>query len=171
MITYTSLRDIQKKEMESAAIISLEKNFYEEASQFLAKKKEEALASTSIMTIKEYENVKKIILAVRAKREEKIVLMALRSEVQTTGLTKEEEDMVRDLRALVSNHRKHLNDVFSQESSIANSNLRKVKILKDVERYKGLNNVIYGPFKIGEEQFLPFEEAEWLLKSRLAESV
>jgi len=167
MFDYSGLRDIQRKEMESSAIVSLPEDFYQMISQLLSKKKEEAMASKSLVAIKEYENIKKVVASIAAKREEKIVLMAVRGEGEGAGLTNEERELLKGLSSIIKKSREGVKSVWETEP--AQDNSRRVKILKDVEKYRGLDNAIYGPFKEGEEKSLPRSEAEWLLKAGMAE--
>lgn len=167
MLDYSGLRDIQRKEMESSAVVPLPADFYQLMSQLLVKKKDEAVLSKSLAAIKEYENMRKIIASIAAKREEKIVLMAVRGESGGDSLTSEEKELLKGLSSIIKKSRETVKSVWETEKSEDNS--KKVKILKDVEQYRGLDNAVYGPFKEGEEQTLPRSEAEWLLKSGMAE--
>jgi DNA replication initiation complex subunit (GINS family) len=170
MLNYSELRDIQRKEMESSAIVSLPEDFYRSVSGLLIKKSSEAVSSKSLLTIKEYENIKKIILAIQSKREEKIVLMAVRGEREGVGLTSEERDLLKELSSIIKKSREAVKSVWDSEDALP-VNSRRIKILKDVSQYRGLDNSLYGPFRQGEEQMLPRAEAEWLLKAGMAEIV
>jgi DNA replication initiation complex subunit (GINS family) len=170
MLNYSELRDIQRKEMESSAIVSLPDDFYQSISALLAKKSGEAMSSKSLLAIKEFENIKKIIIAIQAKREEKIVLMAVRGERDGIGLTGEEKVMLKELSSIIRKSRETVKNVWDSEDAVQ-ANSRKIKILKDVSQYRGLDDSLYGPFRQGEEQMLPRAEAEWLLKAGMAEIV
>jgi len=171
MVNYSELRDIQKRELESSAIVLLPDGFYESVSQLLSTKKREALSSQAMLAIKEYENIKKILLGIQAKREEKIVLMAIRGENAGGGLTGQEIEMLRELGATVARSRDAIMKVWGNEDAKPSAASRRLKLLQDVTQYKGLDNVIYGPFRRGDECALPNTEAEWLLKSRMAEAL
>jgi DNA replication initiation complex subunit (GINS family) len=168
MVNYSELRDIQKRETESSAMVGLPGDFYESVSQLLSTKKRDALASQSMLAIKEYENIKKILLTIQAKREEKIVLMAVRGESGAASLTSQEQEMLKDLGAIVAKSRDAITKVWGNEEAQPASS-RRLKLLQDVTQYKGLDNVVYGPFHKGDECHLPPPEAEWLLKSHMAE--
>jgi DNA replication initiation complex subunit (GINS family) len=168
MVNYSDLRDIQKREMESSAIVGLPEDFYDSVSQLLSAKKHDAMASASMLAIKEYENIKKILLSIQAKREEKIVLMAVRGENAGTGLTPPELEMLRELTGTVARSRDAITRVWSNDEAKP-GNSRRLRLLADVTQYKGLDNAVYGPFHKGEECQLPPPEAEWLLKSHMAE--
>jgi hypothetical protein len=169
MLNYAALRDIQKKESESAAIARLEPSFYEEAAKFIAEKKRAAIESGSILSIKEYENVRKIVAAIQMRREEKIVLMAVRGESDAPGLTTEESALLRELSERIAQSRAKVSEIWNGDGAGGAPKSRKVRILKDIEAYTGLDKAVYGPFRNGEEKTLPAPEADWLLKSRLAE--
>lgn len=170
MLNYSELRDIQKREMESSGIVKLSDDFYQAVALLLSTKKQEAMSSKSLMAIKEYENIKKILISIQSKREEKIVLMAVRGETNDTGLTSEEKGMLRDIRASVDKSHESIKGVWENDD-LAPANSRRIRILQDVAQYKGLDNLVYGPYKKGDEQVLPMTEAEWLLKSRMAEGL
>ena len=168
MLTYSDLRDIQRKEMESSAIVSLPEDFYNSVSAMLLKKNSEAMESKSLLSIKECENIKKIIIAIQGKREEKIVLMAVRGEREGAGLTAEEKEMLKELSSIIRKVRETVKNVWGSEDA-APASSRTIKILKDVSQYRGLDNALYGPYRQGEEQTLPRAEAEWLLKAGMAQ--
>ncbi|MBS3067558.1 DNA replication complex GINS family protein [Candidatus Micrarchaeota archaeon] len=167
MISYSYLREIQKKEVESAALTKLDGSFYEQVAEFLKKKKEEALSTNSILSIKEYENIKKVVISIQSKREEKLFLLSLRGQA-VDGLTESERTLFENISTTVQKYRDNVFEVLSKEGHDA-PRIKKIKIVKDVEQYKGLDNNVYGPFKTGEEALLPMQEVEWLLKSHLAE--
>ncbi|MBN1170209.1 DNA replication complex GINS family protein [Candidatus Micrarchaeota archaeon] len=169
MLNYSDLRDIQKRELGSSEAVSLPDDFYCLMSELLSKKKEDALSAKSIMAIKEYENLKKIIGVIASKREEKIVLMALRGETAGAGLTTEERDLLKGLSSIIMKSRENIKSVWDADETRDDS--QKIKLLKNVEQYRGLDDSVYGPFKEGEEMSLPRPEAQWLLKSGLAEMV
>jgi len=170
VLNYSELREIQKREMDSSAIVNLSEDFYHEISQLLARKNADAVSSKSLLAIKEYENIKKIVASITAKREEKIVLMAVRGEKEGGGLTLEEKEMLKELSSIIKKARARTQAIWVAEDPTA-GNSRKIKVLKDISQYRGLDNVIYGPFRQGEEQSLPKAEAEWLLKAGMAEII
>jgi len=169
-LDYSLLRDIQKNELESTKLTSLEENFYANASEFLSVRKKEAFASGSTLSIREYENIKKILTTIKERREEKIILMAIRGEGNSGRLTPEEKKLLKELSDAVKKFRESIADSSaSEESTLPVPEKKKVKLLKDVEPYKGLDNNVYGPYKSGDEVELPPAEAEWLLKAKMAE--
>src|SRR5512143_2335739 len=168
MTNYSDLRDIQRREMESSAIVVLPDDFYKAVSALLSKKSGEAMESKSLLVMKEYENIKKIVMSIQAKREEKIVLMAVRGEREGSGLTAEEREMLKELSSIIKKARENVKNVWNSEDAEPDDS-RRIKIVKDVSQYRGLDNSVYGPFKEGTEQLLPRAEAEWLLKAGMAQ--
>ncbi len=168
-MNYSELRDIQKKEMESSAMVELPQDFYNSVAQLLAAKSKEAMSSKSLLVIREYENIKKVIMAIGAKREEKLVLLAVRGEREVTGLTLEEKELLKELSSIIKKSREVVKNVWTNEELPQNENDKKIKLLKDVSQYRGLDNAVYGPFRKGDEQTIPKAEAEWLLKAGMAE--
>jgi DNA replication initiation complex subunit (GINS family) len=167
---YSALRDIQRSEMQSSAIVKLPEDFYQLISRVLQEKQDEAISIKSLVAIREHENIKKIVRSIAAKREEKIVLMAIRGEIGGEGLTAEEKELLKGLTSIIMKSRETVKSVWESETP-APVGSQKVKLLKNVEKYRGLDNTIYGPFKEGEETLLPKPEAEWLRKSGMAETV
>lgn len=167
---YSALRDIQRSEMQSSAIVKLPEDFYRLVSQLLENKQDEALSAKSLIAIREHENIKKIVRSIAAKREEKIVLMAVRGETNGEGLTEEEKELLKGLTSIIMKSRETVKSVWESDAPTPTES-QKVKMLKDVEKYRGLDNTIYGPFKEGDEKLLPKPEADWLRKSGMAETV
>ncbi len=165
MINYSVLRDIQKRELESSALAKLDNDFYQKVGEFLTVKKKEATESGSLLAIREYENLRKIILMIQAKREEKIALMAVRGERANPALTREESEMLEKIYDIIDDSRGRVVAAWGKTPSSS----RRIRVLKHVEQYKGLDNKLYGPFNPGDEQSLPSAEADWLLKARMAE--
>lgn len=169
MLNYVELRKIQRQEMGSSEVSTLDSDFYSKVAEFLAIKKKEAMNVKSILAIREYENIRKIVLSIQSKREEKIVLMAVRGDITGKGLTDEERIMLKDLASIIGKSRSRVKDVWSSET-IPSTTIR-IKILRDIEQYRGRDDVLYGPYKGGEEKLLPSVEAKWLLKAGMAAEV
>ena len=169
MLNYSDLRDIQKREMESSAVVNLPDDFYKVISELLSQKQEQAKSSQSLLVIKEYENMKKIMMSVAMKREEKIVLMALRGEEEGNGLTSEEKEMLKELSSIIKRSRNNVKNVWNKEQPESEPQRQRIKLLKDVDQYRGSDDSVYGPFKQGDEKVLPIPEAQWLKKAGMAE--
>lgn len=170
MLTYSGLREIQKKEMESFEPVKLEKDFYSQLMQFLESKKASAFKGQTFMEMREFENMKKVAKSIIAKRKEKIIMLSALSNQEIEGLTDEEQIFLLQVRKIASESFGQFDSIFYELKDGAVCGTR-IKIVKALEAYKGFDNNIYGPFKKGEEIFLPDEEAEWLLKNKMAEHI
>ncbi|VVB97923.1 Uncharacterised protein [uncultured archaeon] len=168
-LTYSVLREIQKKEMESLEPVKLEKDFYIQLRQFMDGKKASALRGQSFTEMRELENIKKVAKSIIAKRKEKLLMLAGISREDIEGLTDEEQEFLSRVRKTASESFGAIDSIFAEQRDEPAIHRTKVKIVKTIEAYKGFDNNIYGPFKEGEEILLPEEEAEWLLKSKMAE--
>ncbi len=165
-ISYKALREIQQKEFSSPKLSQLDDDFYAAADAFIKQKKDEAFSSNSILRIREFENLQKIVAAIKEKREEKIVLMALRGEKVNGFLTPQEKALFDKLASVLAEFRSSTEAATDKKSQ---DERLKVKIIKDIEAYKGLDGNIYGPYKQDEITLLPKTEVEWLIKAKMAE--
>jgi hypothetical protein len=95
--------------------------------------------------------------------------MAVRSESRYDGLTKEEQIMLKDLASIIEKSHSEVALVWGLEKhNTPAKKILRVKMLHNVEQYRGQDDLLYGPFRTGEEQILPVGEANWLLKSGMA---
>lgn len=182
-LNYSQLREIQRKETESSAPVPLQEGFYQSVADLLLQKKKEALDTGSLQIIREYDNIRKILLFIQAKREEKIVFMVLRGEGNCSSLTSEEIGLFSELKTIVSRSRETIRSSLESIGSlpgkptagldnalnIDSASLIKIKVLKEIGQYKGNSDVVYGPYSEGQELELPRLEAEWLVRAGLAE--
>lgn len=170
MLTYSKLRELQRAEMQNAELSKLEDGFYVELKAFLGAREGEARSTQNLLVMKECENVKRIARAVINKRMEKIVLVSIRGRDEVPGLTGEERDFLSRLRGVVSEREAAMLGIVEERACEAKTdNIKRIKFVKDISPYKGLNEKVYGPYKSGEEAELPGEEAQWLLKEKMAE--
>lgn len=174
MLTFSQLRELQKRELETPELTPLPQNFYEELIAFLKHKSDESLKSQNLLAIKEFESIKKIAKNIIMKRREKIFLYLVHhnERLNLKHLTEEEKEFVDKVLNAESETIEKIERIFKiSEESSEKKEFKKIRILSDIEAYKGLDNNIYGPFKVGDEVNLPLSEAEWLLKNKLAELI
>lgn len=169
-IDYGVLRDIQRQELSSPRLSKLDEDFYSQIKDFLSSKKDDAFSSNSILKIREYENLQKIVVSIKEKREEKIFLMALRGDKVNGSLTPEEKDLFDELVEVLGKFRGDVDGSIQDPGEMRKEEL-KVKVIKDIEAYKGLDGNVYGPFKKEELVSLPKAEVDWLVKAKIAEMV
>ncbi len=133
------------------------------------------------MQMREFENAVAVIKEISEIRQQKILFKAIRNggvHGKTDDMTREEHELYDRFCSIICDEKARLSVLLSrfesggqitQEQLAAPSRLKKVRFTKDVPSYKGANSQTFGPFKTGEEGALPSEEAEWLLKGKLAE--
>lgn len=145
------MRDIYQKEKESNAISYVSENFYEEVKEYLLSLKEQAMEEEGLK-MREYQNSKRMADEIMRIRLEKIAIASVR-EIELEGLSKEEKEL----------HKAFLEMAKKIKNSLSKkANIKKVKVMKDIKAYRGLDRQIYGPFSQGEVVELPAKEAEWL---------
>ncbi|MEM4348732.1 MAG: hypothetical protein QXN37_04150 [Candidatus Anstonellaceae archaeon] len=181
-ITYKNLRDLVREEKSQPGLCNLPQDFYESIKDFLANKYKELQTQRSIMQMKEFENSIATIKEIAAIRRQKILFEALRTggaHTSKESMTKEEHELYDRFCDIISQENERMEAILSgfekghaaaQEAAAA-SKLKKVRFTKDVPAYMGAGSKIFGPFKGGEEGLLPPEEAELLVKGKLAELV
>lgn len=168
MIGYSLLRDIERQELTQASLTRLPPDFYENVKKYVAEL-EMKMGDGGIMVIREYENVKRIIKRIMEKREEKIVLLAVRG-IESENLTEEERGLFYSIKERIDEYRKNF-EYEESKNSIKKERIKKIRMLKEVAAYTAPNGNVYGPFKEQEEVVLPYEEANILVKAKLAEEV
>ena len=170
MLNYSRLREMQRSEMASSELCTVEEGFYAELKEFLEAKRTEAVSSSNLLVIKEYENLRKIAKAIVGKRTEKVVLLALRGRKEASGMTREEAHFLSKIAGIIEENDAEMAVLFEEgEGHGKKDNIKRVKFIKDMDPYKGLDEKVYGPFRTGEIAQLPLDEAQWLLKEKIAE--
>jgi DNA replication initiation complex subunit (GINS family) len=184
-ISYKRLRDLAREEKAQPGLSALPPEFYSSIQSFLSSKFSEVETNRSLMQMREFENAVAVIKEISAIRQQKILFKAIRNggvHGKTDDMTREEHELYDRFSTVIGEERGRLDALLSRfESgkhrreapapSPAPSRLKKVRFTKDVPAYKGADSQTFGPFKNGDEGALPPEEAEWLLKGKLAELV
>ena len=196
-----SLRDLQRREKMSPYLQELDKDFYAEARNYLCGILQEINASgrsdTGKLALKiaEYENLKIILSDLYETRERKIVSNALYyvksgDELDTTNLTREEEEMLRGMVALLKEKRRMVLDMVLGDEEGGEEREEKeekkgeaknkpgaqkeyvtVRILKDLPSIVGVDGRVYGAFKKEDVATLPRPNAETLINRGAAEEI
>lgn len=188
-LTYKRLRDLAREEKAQPGLVRLPAEFYGSAETFLSSKFAEMESSRSVLQMREFENSVAVVKEITTVRQQKILFKAIRSggvHGETTEMTKEEHSLYDRFCSVLEDEKNRLDSMLTkyekrklqkpEESDApraitADSGIKKVRFVKDVPAYKGVNNETFGPFTPGQEIQLPTNEAEWLLKGKLVESV
>ncbi len=177
-LTYDELRRLQRKEMASAALVSLPEGFYSEATELLEKHESALKGGFSIQLAREYENTLKIIRDIYSRREGKILLRAMRAArtgEEVDGLASEEKALLSSVVTLLEKNRERFEHRISPkkalEAPVQQDSQKKLAFLMDLPEFVGLDGSVYGPFKCGAETLLEMEEAQRLVRRGAAREV
>jgi DNA replication initiation complex subunit (GINS family) len=190
-LTYKRLRDLAREEKVQPGLVRLPPEFYASIEEFLSSKFSDMESTRSVLQMREFENAVGTIKEISSIRQQKILFKAIRSggaHGETTEMTREEHELYDRFCSVLIDEQQKMSAMLSRfESRKAKTsgaqekrgetgaqpsdNFKKVRFIKDVPAYKGVNNETFGPFKPGEESALPMTEAEWLLRGKLAENI
>ncbi len=186
----SELQEIDTREKEGSAMHNVPAEFYPRL-RALVKAKREAMDPSKMITIREYENILMLANRIVSKRISKIAYFASR-EMDAHNMTGEEMG----LYATIAASAKELKERGCGEAPIAEhmpekaetqapsqpepasqpaqeqkkEKVRRIRITKYVDAYRGLDNKEYGPFNIGVVlSEMPNDEAEWLMSEGYAE--
>ncbi|MFA6213672.1 MAG: hypothetical protein WC717_00140 [Candidatus Micrarchaeia archaeon] len=186
-LTYKSLRDFAREEKAQPGLGKLPDDFYPSVQGFLSSKFSDMESSRSVLQMREFENAAATIRELVLIRQQKLLFRAIRSggqEAKVEEMTREEYDVYDRFRGIVSEENEKLNNMLSRfeskkraastpEAAIAPEGqaVRRVRFTKEVQEYIGMNRERFGPFKAGQESDLPAQEAEFLLRQKIAETI
>jgi len=182
MITYSEIYELLRKDKYSEQLQKLPKEFFKEISDYLAEKekissKDGIFSDTIKKTKKELENAMTMVKDLMAKRQEKIVRLAM--VAAKTGISKRDvENMMDYERELfdsvarsIEDFDKSIKGMISGEGKEKDLKNRLVRFKQDISEFAGVDGSVLGPFKEGEIANIPKEIAEILLKSEQVEVI
>jgi len=139
--------------------------------------------------MREFENASATIREIVLIRQQKLLFRAIRSagqDAKVEEMTREEYDVYDRFRGIVQEENEKLNTLLSRfeskkkaaaepEAMIApekqDASTKRVRFTTEVQEYIGMNRERFGPFKAGQESDLPSQEAELLLRQKIAETI
>jgi len=183
----SELQETDKKEKEGSGLSSVPHDFYTRLRMLIGSKRD-SMNKDNILSIREYENILMLSKRVLSRRISKISYFASRN-LDLENMTDEE----RQLYASISSSAKALTDLVdrgledykaeapkeakkeTKEQPKAEAGIikeKKIRIVKFVDAYKGLDGSEYGPFSIGTvASDLPETEMDWLVEEKYAEEI
>ena len=187
-LTYKGLRDFAREEKAQPGLGKLPDDFYPSVQSFLSSKFSEMEGSRSVLQMREFENASATIREIVLIRQQKLLFRAIRSggqEAKVEEMTREEYDVYDRFRSIVAEENEKLDNMLSRfeskkkavasepEATIApdKPSVQRVRFTKEVQEYIGMNRERFGPFKAGQESDLPAQEAELLLRQKIAETI
>ncbi len=179
--SYEALRKIQVQERNFGALSNLEDDFYERYNLWIAEQKRLLHTDFSIQTLKAYENAKKIIEEISAKREQKIVLKALKDlrndSVDSSGMSKEEKALYLRILSSVKEFETTVVQFAEKKETLkkpekpnkTHEKLLTIKFLVSMGKFVAPDGTTYGPYEPEQIVSMEKEIAEILLKKGAAE--
>jgi DNA replication initiation complex subunit (GINS family) len=167
MLTYETLREYVIKEKNSAKLIELPDNFFQDVKAYLENK---AKVSDGKEDLWELDNSKRMLQDLLDSRESKLVKLALvfvRAGV-TPGKVMPEEKTLFD--SLVQNI-KAFQEARKEAIEGKGEEMGTVAILEEVPRFIGVNMKEYGPFKSGDVARVPKENSDLLVSKSMAKPI
>jgi len=183
----SELQDIDKREKEGSGLSSVPQDFYARLRMAIGSKRD-SMGRDNILSIREYENILMLSKRILSRRISKIAYFASRG-LELDSMTDEE----RQLYASISSSAKALTGLVDRgleecgpgapkearkkeqtAPAAAEPKIRgkRIRTVKFVDAYKGLDGADYGPFSIGAIiSDMPEEEMDWLVSEGYAEAV
>ena len=203
LITYEALYEILRKEKYEKELQKLEDSFFNDVVRYLEEKealtesqksKDSLFSKEGEKTQKQLENIKKILMEIYEKRENKIIQHALMSsrfnEKNLPNMLKEEALFYKQIKNVLNKYRKEILESLiskkipeiKEESFIENKDLEKppqekenliklIRFLHETPQFIGDDLIIYGPFEKEDIASLPTMIADLIIKKEIAEEI
>jgi DNA replication initiation complex subunit (GINS family) len=166
-MNYDDLRRVQRLEKASSKMIDVPANFYFDLENML---KDAEGKAKSLEGMKNLENLKRAVRDVYERREQKILIRALRAartgEEETSGMVEREKQIFSDLVSLLAKYRKGLVEVEKEPE-------KRVQIEEHTTEVKAKDNAKEGKNKqeLEVEAQETEEEPQDLLKARVSKYI
>lgn len=199
-LTYRRLCDLCREEKGTNNLIALPTDFEQSAATLIAKMKGDADASGNLDAAHEHLNAVRLYSSLMRMRRQKIVFRALQDGVrhETAGMTDGEHALFDRMSAIILEEEKRSASSINSKipavaaraaalvgaeipkaataeqagtASPSGGEFKKLRILKEVPSYRSADGITLGPYRIGDEVPLPPQEAEWMVRGRLAEEI
>jgi len=175
LISYETIRNVQRKEKEEKILQKLPENFFILVREWLRNKKDSIKDNTDMI---ELENAKNLLEDIINRRETKIIMSALntmRGNLPSDGLSEEEVKFFDNIISLLKKFKSEMQEEILGYDGVIESKinsareavsatLKKVKFVADVPKFVDENMKKYGPFTAGDETEVPASVAEMLAK-------
>ena len=170
-----------KREIDNAELQLLPEDFYAKLADYVRKIREESRmldgkTTRARLLMREAENVKAIVKDLVLRRHDKMVNMLSVAEtaVDSASLTREEEELAKNVAPSFESFQKILKDILSGRLSHAvceKPKKRVLRFLQETPSIVGADMKTYGPFHHQDVASLPVENAKVLMKQGLAVEV
>lgn len=172
-LNYEELRKIQARERASPMLQALPEGFYKEMKKLVEKKDEGLKKNFSLTEAKEYESILKVAEEIHERRKQKIIMRAMKvGATDETALAEEEKEIFSKIRKSVEEDAENFGKmIHGKGGRIDEESIKRIKILKNLPKFVGVDLKTYGPFKEGDSIELPDKEAQLLVRRGIAEYV
>jgi len=169
-LSYEELRKIQARERASPVLQTLPEGFYKEARRLIERKDEGLKKNFSLTEAKEYESILKVVEDIHGRRKQKIIMKAMKSGAGDEGmLADEERELFKRIHGIVEEEAgSFMKLIEGKEGRVEEESIKRIKILKNLPKFVGVDLKVYGPFKEGDSIELPEKEAQLLVRRGIA---
>lgn len=175
---YDELRRLQNEEKVSNKLSPVDKDIYVRTFDYINNLKNELAKRWDTRKMREFENCEKVMNDIEKRRVEKILIYAF-NEVYNgfdpaQNLSKEEEILSKKVKECVVQFKRMISkkegatDEHNESEEKNEEGIIKIKLLKDVPKFKSVNGDEYGPFTIGSVCKIPKTEGEIMIKRNIA---
>ncbi|MBN3037032.1 MAG: DNA replication complex GINS family protein [Candidatus Diapherotrites archaeon] len=179
---FEEIRGVQRKEKSVSGIVEVSGSYYSDLAGFIKSGTDEYKRTSDSSRFRALDNVIKLARDVFDKREQKIVMKALRSvrtgDIDDGHMTPEEKVLFRSLVNSLKSHQEFFNRVVlgeyapPEEVMLLNgggNNIVLVRVRSKIPQFVGDDSAEYGPFEVSDVVKLPRKDAELLSQQNLVE--
>lgn len=174
-ITFEYIRKVQREEQYETKLSKIPEDFYEKVRNYIEQKKKLIQKKRDKEGEMEIENIQKLLEEVYNRRETKILNQALisaRTGIPPQNLIKNEEKLFNQILDILKFSReKTLKTSPKKIKEKEESGLKRVRFIKEIPEFVGVDLQKYGPYNEGEEAEIPKENAELMVNTGNAEWV
>ena len=194
---YETLRKYQRMERNSSNLAEISPSFYSELSSLIREYSSKYETTRSLDDSKSVDNIRKIAQDIFERREQKIILKALRCvrnhELKENNVTENEKALIEGIEASLKENREDFGKILAGETVIAEKimtdvldekiekmqetpsseglNMVLVRIIKNIPKFVSSDMTELGPFEANEIKRLPQKEAILLSEKQFAELI
>lgn len=183
-LTFEKIREAQRREKKETPLAVLEADFYPSLAEFMKVTRQDYAQNPDTEKLREMGNAAKLAKDLFDKREQKILLKALRAvrggKGKEENMTSEEKKLFDSLVHSLEQHRNSFEGTLGgrretkEPKTLLNKTAHKVvlvRVLKEIPRFVGSDSTEYGPYKQDSMVKLPEKETGLLLKRNLVEKM
>jgi len=183
MITFETLKSIQRQERKTNSLSILSNDFFKDVDEYFESKRafldklRESSQDTKMHEL-ELKNAQEILVDIYERRERKVLQQALtgaRAGAQQANMLATEKRLLDEMILLLASKRSEVLPKILRKSQTERVKkdkieMKRVKFTHDFPSFLGMDEKEYGPFKAGDVIELPRSNAEALIKAKASET-